>query len=76
MSFTQFVFTVCLDFIGKAKNETECINKGFVANSSTGACYNNGSTIKMIFNFTLAKKNGIERRLPSEEYFEYIIFVI
>lgn len=66
-------FSVCLDFIGKAESAQACVNIGLRANETNGVCYNTTTNaIQMIFDLALAKDYNIERKLPSEEYFELV----
>ena len=63
--------SVCLDKIEMYDDWTACVvNDWHRKTPDTGACYNLNGTIKAIWNQTLAKKNDIQRTLPSEEYYE------
>jgi hypothetical protein len=60
-----------LDYIKKVDNAGACEMMNYHVNRSQGACYNSTTgKIAAIFDLALAKDNGIERQLPSEQYFE------
>ena len=60
---------MCIDFVKLFTDKRQCIVDGFDVYSN-GTCYNVNGTLVALWNRTLAKANGIERTLPSEEYFE------
>ncbi|XP_053405697.1 sodium-dependent proline transporter-like isoform X2 [Mercenaria mercenaria] len=60
---------MCLDFIEKVANASYC--QGLHINFTAGTCLNRTTgALSKIFDLALAKDHGIERKLPSEEYFE------
>ena len=66
-----FLLLVCLDYIKKFDNFGECETIGYHVNKTLGTCYNKTTgKIAAIYDLALAKDNGIERQLPSEQYFE------
>ena len=64
----SFCFAVCYDKINMT-NQQGCLDMKWHVNETLGVCYENG-TIRGIFNESLAKANGIQRVLPSQDYFE------
>ena len=62
---------MCIDYVASVEKAVTCYNISLEPNLNNGACYDTNHNVKAIFNFTLAKSYGIERKLPSEEYLEY-----
>ena len=59
--------SVCLDYVRIVKDKAACWVEDWDA-FDNGTCYN--GTLTALWDQTIAKKNKIERTLPSEEYFE------
>ncbi|XP_060551998.1 sodium-dependent proline transporter-like isoform X1 [Ruditapes philippinarum] len=67
----EWATEMCLDYIKKVDNAGACEMMEYHVNRTQGACYNKTTDkIAAIFDLALAKDNGIERQLPSEQYFE------
>ncbi|KAL4227906.1 hypothetical protein ACF0H5_013346 [Mactra antiquata] len=66
----EWASPMCLDFVKKADSPAECHFKLLQVNTTSGTCYDFNGTLRYIYDLALAKEHGIERKLPSEEYFE------
>ncbi|KAL4227908.1 Sodium- and chloride-dependent glycine transporter 2 [Mactra antiquata] len=65
----EWASSMCLDFIKKADSPAECHFKQLQVDTTSGTCYEINGTLRYIYDLSLAKEYGIERTLPSEEYF-------
>ena len=59
---------MCIDFVKLMDNAT-CLNNTFTVNEN-GTCMDVNGTVKAIWDVAVAKGNKIERRMPTEEFFE------
>ena len=64
-------FSVCLDYIKIVASRDECRGQtDYWKDYDNGTCYDVNYTLKAIWNQTRASEYGIQRTLPSEEYYE------
>ena len=60
---------MCIDYVQIKSEKVACQAEGWDAYDN-GTCYNINGTLVALWDQAVAKANGIERTLPSDEYFE------
>ena len=64
------LISVCLDYI-KILTKDQCLQfEEVLTVHDNGTCYNDNGTLRALWNQSLAAEHGIQRTLPSQEYYE------